>query len=75
MRPQDTELMSSGYLGVTLPGRLDVLLTGLTDTWDQKGERARHSATVNAKHQGRVNCVNQSVLIRFSIKEEMFMLA
>lgn len=67
--------MSSGYLGVSLPGHLDVLLTDLTDTWDQKGERARHNATVNAEHQGRVNCVNQSVPIRFSIKEETFMLA
>lgn len=59
VRPQDTELMSSGYLGVSLPGHLDILLTGLTDTWDQKGEWARRSATVNAKHQERVNCVNQ----------------
>ena len=45
--------------GMSLPGHFDVLLLSLTDTYDQRGERAGQSATVNTNHWGWMNCVNQ----------------
>lgn len=37
--------------------------------------RAGQNATINANHWGQRNCVNQSVLIRFSVKEATHMFA
>lgn len=44
-----------------------VLPIGVTNTWDHRGERAGQNITTNASHWEWLNCVNQSVLIRFSI--------